>query len=40
MVVLVTFRKEEDSIKNEGAILGARLPYYNPMGAIGCHWNH
>ena len=32
MVVLVTFRKEEDPIKNEGARVVTRLLYYNPMG--------
>ena len=37
MVVLVTCKYEEDTIKKEGARVFTTLPHYNPMGAIRCH---
>ena len=39
IVVPVTYKNEEDPIKNEGARVATRFPRYNSMGAICCHGN-
>ena len=37
MDVLITWKYEEDLIKNEGARVLTTFPHYKPMGAIRCH---
>ena len=39
MDVLVTYKYEEDPMKNEGARVLTTFPHYNPMGTIYCHGN-
>ena len=39
IVILITCKNEEDSIKNEGARVTTTFPHYMSMGAICCNGN-